>query len=37
MTLQSNLLIQHIENLLAICQATLGSEDAKRLQQQFLQ
>lgn len=37
MTLQSNLLIQHIENLLTICQATLGSEDAKRLQQQHLQ
>lgn len=37
MTLQSNLLIQHIENLLTICQATLGSEDAKWLQQQHLQ
>lgn len=37
MTLQSNLLIQHIENLLTICQATLGSEDAKQLQQQHLQ
>ncbi|CAM5225993.1 hypothetical protein [Alishewanella longhuensis] len=37
MTLQSNLLIQHIENLLTICQATLGSEDAKRLQQQHFQ
>lgn len=34
MTLSSNLLMQHIENLLTICQATLGSEDAKRLQQQ---
>lgn len=34
MTLPSNQLIQHIETLLHICKATLGSEDATRLQQQ---
>lgn len=37
MTLQSNLLIQRIENLITICRAILGSEDARRLQQQHLQ